>query len=116
MEHDNSGHDDPATSLFARGRSKEVRSSCYSIGMSRSKSRHRKGRCCYCKRERHWKAKYPKLKELKEKKFDTGNVATIVEDANNVLSISTTLVGDAWIIDSGCSYHMCSNQDWFSSY
>ena len=25
-------------------------------------------------------------------------------------------LNDEWIMDIGCSYHMCPNQDWFSSY
>ena len=40
MEHNNGGHEDPTAGLFARGRSKEVGSSSYSRGKSRSKSRH----------------------------------------------------------------------------
>lgn len=24
--------------------------------------------------------------------------------------------GDNWILDSGCSYHMCPNKDWFATY
>ncbi|KAI4352308.1 hypothetical protein L6164_006572 [Bauhinia variegata] len=23
---------------------------------------------------------------------------------------------DQWVIDSGCSYHMCPNKEWFESY
>ena len=109
MEHNNSGHHGLVASLFARGRSKEVGSSSCSRGKSRSKSRYRKGRCRYCKKEGHWKVECPKLKEKKE--VYIGNAATVVEGADNVLSISTTLVGDAHIIDSGCSYHMYPNRD-----
>ena len=114
MEHDNGGHDDPAASLFAKGRSKEVSPSSYSRGKSISKYKHHKERCRYCKKEGHWKAECPKLKEKKED--DIGNTAAIAEGADNVLSISTNLVGDAWIIDSGSSYHLCLNRDWFTTY
>ena len=109
MEHDNGGHNDPTACLFARRRSKKVGLSSYSKGKSRSKSIHHKGRCRYSKREGHWKTKCPKLKEKKE--VDIGNAATIAEGANNVLSISTALVGDVWIIDSACFYYMCPNRN-----
>ena len=52
MEHDSGSRDDIASSLVVRGRSKEIGSSS-SRGKSRSKSRHRKGRCRYCKKEGH---------------------------------------------------------------
>jgi len=107
-EHD-SGRNDPAAGLFARGRTRDVASSSHIKGKSRSKSRNRRGKCHYCKRERHWKIECPKLKKKKE--VDIGNATTIAEGDDIVLSVATTLVGDAWIIDSGCSYHMCPNQD-----
>ena len=54
---------------------------------------------------------------MKEKKeVDIGNATIVVEGDDLVLSVATTLVGDAWIIDSGCSYHMCPNRDWFTTY
>ncbi|GMI95059.1 hypothetical protein HRI_003175200 [Hibiscus trionum] len=33
-----------------------------------------------------------------------------------MLSISTTQFTDAWILDSGCSYHITPNKEWFSTY
>jgi len=113
MEHD-SRHNDPAAVLFARGRTRDVASSSHIKGKSRSKSRNRRGKCHYCKREGHWKIECLKLKEKKE--VDIGNAATVAEGDDLVLSITTTLVGDVWIIDSGCSYHMCPNRDWFTTY
>ena len=54
---------------------------------------------------------------MKEKKeVDIGNAATVAEGDDLVLSVATTLVGDAWIIDYGCSYHMCPNRYWFTTY
>lgn len=29
---------------------------------------------------------------------------------------SSTYHSEEWILDSGCSYHMCPNRDWFSSF
>ena len=68
----------------------------------------------YCKREGHWKIECSKLKEKKE--VDIGNTTTVAEGDDIVLSVATTLVGDAWIIDSGYSYQMCPNRDWFTTY
>jgi len=113
MEHD-SGRNDLATGLFARGRTRDVASSSHIKGNYRSKSRNRRGKCHYCKREGHWKIECPKLKEKKE--VDIGNATTVAEGDDLVLFVATTLVRDAWIIDSGCSYHMCPNRDWFTTY
>jgi len=84
---------------------------------NRGKSKNRKGNCNYCRQPGHWKVDCPKLKGNKE----TGEeaLATIVEyfeDNNYVLSVSGDCVGNSWILDSGCSQHMCPNRDWFIDY
>ncbi|GMI89692.1 hypothetical protein HRI_002638500 [Hibiscus trionum] len=33
-----------------------------------------------------------------------------------MISISTTQFTDAWILDSGCPYHITPNKEWFSTY
>ena len=33
-----------------------------------------------------------------------------------VLSVSTGCSGDAWVLDSACSYHMTPRRDWFTTY
>ena len=33
-----------------------------------------------------------------------------------MLSVSTNQFMDAWILDSGCSYHITPNREWFTSY
>jgi len=76
MEHD-SRRDDPATGLFARERTRDVGSSSHDKGKCRSKSRKRRGKCYYCKKEGHWKRQCLKLKEKKE--VYIGNVATVTE-------------------------------------
>ena len=73
-----------------------------SRGKSRSKSRHRKGICQYCKKEGHWKAECLKLKDKKVK--DSSDLARVAKSADNILLVSAISVGDAWILDSGCSY------------
>ncbi|KAL4362615.1 hypothetical protein GQ457_04G008090 [Hibiscus cannabinus] len=34
----------------------------------------------------------------------------------DMLSVSTTQLMDPWILDSGCSYHITPNREWFSTY
>ncbi|VVA34859.1 PREDICTED: Retrovirus-related Pol poly from [Prunus dulcis] len=34
----------------------------------------------------------------------------------NALAISSRVSSYDWILDSGCSYHMCSNKSWFDAY
>jgi len=49
------------------------------------------------------------------------DAASVAEDDGSdhtVLSVSDSVdySHDAWILDSGCSYHMCPNKDLFASY
>ena len=75
MEHNSGSRDDIISGLVAREGSKEIGLSS-SKGKSRSKFRHHKGRCRYCKKERHWNAECPKLKDKKEKNSsDSASVA-----------------------------------------
>ena len=54
--------------------------------------------------------------------FDSSSVAGVTEDisdgSDNVLTIvvSDGRFNDEWILDSGCSYHMYLNRDWFTTY
>ena len=112
IEHDSDSRDDTASGLVVKGRSKEIGSSS-SRGKSRFKSRQPKGRCRYRKKEGHWKVEYLKLKDKREK--DSSDSASVAESANNVLSVSTSSVGDVWILDLGCSNHICPNRDCFTS-
>ncbi|KAL0294146.1 UNVERIFIED_CONTAM: Retrovirus-related Pol polyprotein from transposon TNT 1-94 [Sesamum calycinum] len=65
----------------------------------------------------------PKLeKQADEKRDDSSKSAKVVQndgsDCSNgdILSVSTNQYVDAWILDSGCSYHITPNREWFSSY
>ena len=108
--------------MFARGRTKEE-GSTNSRGKFRLKSKGRKGKCRYCKKEGHWKAECPKLKDKLNKvdntsyDGDTANIATDNSDgAGYVLTISSSLFADAWVLDFRCFYHMCHDKDWFVNY
>ena len=111
--------DNHANGLFAKGRPND-RGSSSNRGKSRSKSRSRKGKCHYCKKDGHWKNECKFLKEKKEKASNTNDIASIVEvnskDEYLVLTVSTSRSGDAWVLNSTCSYHMIPKRDWFTTY
>ena len=92
MEHDSDDHNDAASGLVARGNWKDVCSSS-SKRKSRSESIYHEGRCRYCKKEGYWKEACPKLKNKKEKYLS--DEASVAEDVENVLSVSTTSYDDA---------------------
>jgi hypothetical protein len=99
---------------------------------SRSKSRGRGNKFChYCKKDNHFISECYKLKN-KEKRTgtyreknesnDKGKASIAVSSSEN--SDGNTLVafagcannGDEWILDSGASFHICINRDWFITY
>ncbi|KAE8681218.1 Indole-3-acetic acid inducible 11, putative isoform 1 [Hibiscus syriacus] len=87
-------------------------------------SRDKKTIHCYkCKEAGHMKRDCPKLKKQTDEKRDgSSKSVNVVEDdtsdcsEGDMLSISTTQLTDAWILDSGCSYHITPNREWFSTY
>ncbi|KAK3000052.1 hypothetical protein RJ639_022601 [Escallonia herrerae] len=55
------------------------------------------------------------------KKKDNSNMADagVGEDnydGEDVLSVTISSSDGGWIFDTGCSYHMCPNRDWFATY
>ncbi|KAK2976143.1 hypothetical protein RJ640_012353 [Escallonia rubra] len=59
--------------------------------------------------------------ERKRKKNDNSKTADagVVKDNSNgadVLSVTISSSDGGWILDTGCSYHMCPNMDWFATY
>ncbi|KAE8729500.1 Disulfide isomerase L-2 isoform 2 [Hibiscus syriacus] len=61
-------------------------------------------------------------KKTDEKRDESSKSVNVVHDDNSycsdgdMLSISITQLMDAWILDSGCSYHITPNMEWFSTY
>ncbi|KAK4382511.1 Retrovirus-related Pol polyprotein from transposon TNT 1-94 [Sesamum angolense] len=119
-----SSHDD---SLYVKGnqdRGRKLENEGFGKRNSRSKSRGKKMIHCYkCKESGHMKRDFPKLKkQVGEKRYDSSKSANVVRNDNSdcsdgdMLSISTNQCVDAWIIDSGCSYHITPNREWFTSY
>lgn len=37
------------------------------------------------------------------------------EDSGNLLSVRVDISSKDWLIDSGCTFHMCPNKDWFET-
>ena len=58
-------------------------------------------------KEVQWKVECPKPKDKKEKHLS--DAASVAEGVENVLSISTSSVGDTSIPYSGCTYNICPN-------
>ncbi|KAK8949495.1 hypothetical protein KSP39_PZI005278 [Platanthera zijinensis] len=83
---------------------------------SRFKSRGRNTKCHYCKEDGHWKNNCPKRKEQTHEPHQAA-VASEDENDADVLHVShNSETTDSWIMDTGCSYHMCPNIKWFSSF
>ena len=55
---------------------------------------------------------------MKKKKEETGSSSLAVEKAvsDDVLSAAVSDVSDHWVLDSGASFHMTPNRDYFSSF
>ena len=119
--------------LVVRGRSDD-RKSGGNRGKSRSKSRSKfpaKDECAFCRLKGHWKKDCPKLKN-RDKKGSEVNVAKIEDDDDFDFALSADYFedieidfalasllaldySDRWIMDSGCTHHMCPNREWFST-
>ncbi|KAE8653948.1 hypothetical protein F3Y22_tig00117056pilonHSYRG00559 [Hibiscus syriacus] len=99
----NAGENSQANSLYVKGnrdRGRKPEKAGSGKWNSRSKSRDKKIIHCYkCKEAGYMKRDCQKLK-----------------NEGDMLSISTTQLTDAWIIDSGCSYHITLNREWFLTY
>nr|CAD1844275.1 unnamed protein product [Ananas comosus var. bracteatus] len=116
--------------LVARGRSREKGSG--NRGTSRSKSKHRNLICGYCKKKGHIKADCFKLKNKEQRKNNgdknqsqkntntevEASVAARESDKNDIVFTVTdkTRRQDEWLMDSACSFHICTHREWFSTY
>ena len=82
------------------------------------KSRLGKDECAFCHEEGHWKKDCPKLKK-KDKGKSMSNACVIEHGGDSNYSEFClvgyqTIVGfDEWILDTGCSYHMCPHKKGF---
>ena len=106
-----------------RGRTKEKQEG--SNKQSRSKSKGKKPVTCYfCKEEGHFKRDCPARKKKYEdkKSEESSKSANVVQKDDSdgadsdMLSVTSRNYSDVWIMDTGCSFHMTPNRDWFETY
>ncbi|KAG8498352.1 hypothetical protein CXB51_007022 [Gossypium anomalum] len=94
----------------------------------RSKSSNRGKTCNFCKKKWHIKSECYKLQNKikreatnqKGKQLENFGEADVVEDYSDgellVASVNDSKVSEEWILDSGCTFHMSPNRDWFTTY
>ena len=83
-------------------------------GKSHSKTRLEKDECAFCHEKEYQKKDYPKLKKKKEKAVQDANIAVYASDDEFSLAVSySTTYLNEWMLDSGCTYHMSPNREWF---
>ncbi|KAK9177553.1 hypothetical protein WN944_029576 [Citrus x changshan-huyou] len=100
--------DTVAEALTARGRSQS-----HKLG-KRSKSKGRSAKD-ECREKGHWKKNCPKLQKGKTT-FDTCVAEHDEESEFSLVGTTLTCHSDEWILDSSCTYDMCPNKGWFSSF
>ncbi|KAH0714096.1 hypothetical protein KY284_007001 [Solanum tuberosum] len=112
--------------LFVRGRSNKKESSSERF-KSRSKSRYKNVVCKYCHKKGHIISECYKLKNKEKHKenkhehqnTDPAEASVAADESDGTIFLATSnsfKSNDEWILDSGCSYHMCPNKDLFATY
>ncbi|KAG8473056.1 hypothetical protein CXB51_034969 [Gossypium anomalum] len=94
----------------------------------RSKFSNRGKTCNFCKKKGHIKSECYKLQNKikreatnqKGKQPENFGETDVVEDYSDgkllVTSVNDSKVSEEWILDSGCTFHMSPNRDWFTTY
>ncbi|KAF3667077.1 hypothetical protein FXO38_08785 [Capsicum annuum] len=126
MKHLVNGLENHGDALIVRGRNHERNSG--GDDRNRSKFRNRNKSCNYCKKgpcqirvlevTNREKIEAPKPKGNQPKK---SGEASFVEGGGSDGALLVVFYGNSkpfedWILDSGCTFHMYRNQDWFTTY
>ena len=109
--------DESTEALVVRGRSQSRRRE--SRGRSRSKKRPDKDECAFCHEKGHWKKDCPKLQKKDKGKGKATSDAYVVEHINDDFALvgqPSTSGSNEWILDTGCTYHMCPHKEWFFNF
>ncbi|KAH9726310.1 hypothetical protein KPL70_008223 [Citrus sinensis] len=87
----------------------------------KAKDKNKTLKCFQCHKEGHFKRDCPerKNKQYKEQRSENGDAAVVEEEAYKsagVLIASDVDQEGKWVLDSGCSFHMCPFKHHFSEY
>jgi hypothetical protein len=77
--------------------------------------------CRYCRKNTHHISQCSKVrnkKERKKKELDKSSIeASFVETLDSeALFVASVEKCSSWVLDSVCTFHICSHRDWFSDY
>ncbi|KAH9697399.1 hypothetical protein KPL71_023589 [Citrus sinensis] len=121
----NNGHEvSNAEGLFARTEKKNQKKKNQSQAKKDDvsvKEKMKKRKCFYCKKQDHY------IRDCAEKKRDekerTGDAAVASEDSSDdgyhsadLLVASNSNIKGQWVLDSGCSFHLCPDKSLFHTY
>ena len=103
-----------------QGRSKERGGKSDNRGRSKSQSRKDVEYYYYHHKKGHIKKNCQRFKaDQKEgkKPENTSTAGVATENKAELFSVSSSKpILDSWILDFACTFHMCSNRDWFGIY
>eukprot|EP00253_Pinus_taeda_P033481 PITA_33481 len=113
--------------LFVRGRSQNRNKNKSSSGRSNSRGRSKspgkpvKVVCWKCRKEGHYKRDYKSKAPDKGKVYDDAPSAEVKATSDEggdvyLASSSTHVDHEAWLIDSGASFHFTTHREWFWEY
>lgn len=106
--------------LMVRGRP-ETRSdkrNPRSRSRSKSKNKYTEGKCFHCHKEGHFRRDCPERKKSKENLKSNGELSLAQDDYESaeVLCITSEMTNESWVMDSGCSFHICPSKISFETY
>lgn len=101
--------------LRKKGKNNEKRNKSKSKGRSKY-PRKSKVICWNCGKPGHIHKDCKEERKNKKKKFDSDSESEKEDGDAFITTLATRVGNDTWLIDSGASFHMISNKDWFSKY